>query len=162
MDEDVQHWLTEVQKYKSEFSDAHEHVLKMSEATRAHDVDTSNAEAQVAADILKSIPWKQYDETEGNNLTYPPALNGSISQDGANPGSDISSIPPNLQYLPGFLPLPQYWYGYKPPPPSEWPSYTNPGPYSALPPLPGPPPQSLSGSAPPVAPQRANSAYQSL
>jgi|SRR5271155_1434183 len=45
-EEDVQHWLGEVKKYKSEFSEANDHILKMDQATRAHDVNTSNTEGK--------------------------------------------------------------------------------------------------------------------
>jgi len=87
-EEQVQHWLGEVHKFNSEFSEANQHVLNMDRATRAHDVDTTNAEAKAAAAILNQIPWKPYLEgdvfndtsTTGNDST--PSGNDSVPSDG--------------------------------------------------------------------------------
>jgi len=78
-EEQVQHWLGEVHKFNSEFSQANDDILKMDQATRAHDVETANAEAKAAADILNRISWKPYagsdqfndtqDQTGGQNTT---------------------------------------------------------------------------------------------
>jgi len=120
-EEDVQHWLGEVTKYKSEFSEAHEHILNMDHATRAHDVKTASAEVKAAADILNRIPWKPYAETDEFNDTHDNSgspLNGSVSQD--------SNSNPNSNWNPSF----------------------------SFPPMTGGYPPSMSGSFPPVAPQR--------
>jgi len=135
-EEDVQHWLGEVKKYKSEFSQANDHVLKMDQATRAHDINTTNAEAKEAADILDRIPWKPYTGTDEFNDTHDSSgnnLNGSVSQD--------SNSNPNSNWNPSFT-FPPITGGY---PPSM----------SSFPPsLPGNYPPSMPGNFPPLAPQR--------
>jgi len=99
-EDNVQHWLNQVHKFKSDFSQANDHVLRMDQATRAHDIDTANAEAKAAADILDHIPWKPYDDGDSNGNNLPPlapqrpGLTASISEDftPTSPDVDLSFL----------------------------------------------------------------------
>jgi len=88
----VKYWLGKVKTNGSQFSEANDHVEMMDGATRAHDVYTSNNEAQTAADILRSIHLSSAYPADQFNVNAPPYQ--------VSPGN----LPPDLVQLLSMLP----------------------------------------------------------